>query len=356
MLDASLVNYVQTCATRRIAWQAVYDQLVGRGWPDSYIVSVKRLYYPEKVNRVAKAGMWIGGVVVASLLAGAGVVAWVNDTKVNQAAYFSVVPPASRQKQFTLAPTPSVTQAVSLVVDEVVLEATSSDRAVMAETPAPSPTVKTISKDHYVIAVFGDSMIDTMGEEVDYLASALRSAYPGVEFSFYNYGVGAQNIEQGRARLGEPLVYKTRNYPPITQLKPDITIIGSFAYNPFSPHERDRHWLGLIGLVEAAREFSQEVYILAEVAPLKEAFGTGKNGVDWPVQTRVEHAMKIGELLQNAVGVSQAIGAPLINVYAQTVTGDGFGQRVYVNADDGIHPSVAGHRLTAQTIVRRLAL
>ena len=90
-------------------------------------------------------------------------------------------------------------------------------------TSSPSPAPK-LSKSTYTIALFGDSMIDTMGENLDYLDKALKAKYPQTNFQLYNYGIGSQNVEEGLARFENNFSYQSRNYPPIGQIKPDVII------------------------------------------------------------------------------------------------------------------------------------
>ncbi len=221
------------------------------------------------------------------------------------------------------------------------------------ETPPPTPSesVPIPVKKDYSIAVYGDSMVDTMGERLEYLEHALKSRYPGVNFTLYNFGKGSENVEIGLSRWGSPLNYQDRHYRPLTEIKPDILIIGSFAYNPFSPYDRNRHWVGLTKLVEQAKSVSPHVYMLAEIAPLRSNFGRGPNGVNWDETTAYTHSGHIIEQLENAVSLSKNLGVPLIDAY--------HGSRAnpsYTNSSDGIHASVAGHEFTANLIATTLKL
>ncbi len=217
-------------------------------------------------------------------------------------------------------------------------------------TPTPIP-IKSHAKNEYTIAVYGDSMEDTMGERLEYLEHSIKAAYPGVEFHLYNYGIGSQNVEEGLARWDSPLDYKDRHYPPIVTLKPDIIILGSYAYNPFSPYNRDRHWLGLTHLIQAAQKVTPNVYVLAEIAPLRNNFGKGPNGVNWDTQTAFEHSGEIIELLENAIGLSKTLNVPLIDAYDPSK-----GHPKYTNPSDGIHPSVQGHEFIANIITNTIRL
>jgi len=222
-------------------------------------------------------------------------------------------------------------------------------------TSTPTPTPFTIlKKASYTIAIFGDSMVDTMGEELEYLQKTLTNKYPQNKFNLYNYGIGGQNVEQGLARFESTFVNRERQYPPIPALAPDILIIGSFAYNPFSIHDRNRHYSLLRELVAKAKNVSSNVYLLAEIAPLKIGFGKGKNGVNMPENDAFQHASHIVEQLDDVINLSTAENIPLINVYYKSRLDGSFGDPYFVNKDDGIHPSVAGHYLTAESIGERI--
>ena len=223
------------------------------------------------------------------------------------------------------------------------------------QTPTPLPTLTPTSvifstpKNNYTIAIFGDSMIDTMGERLEYLEHSLKKKYPKTNFQLYNYGIGAQTVEQGVARLNSSLDYKDRHYPPLTQINPDIIILGSFAYNPFSPYNRDQHWLQLTKLTEEAKKITPNIYLLAEIAPLRSDFGKGPGGVNWETNTAWTHSGHIIEQLENVLGLSKTLNIPIIDAY--TPSG---GKKIYVNPHDGIHPSVAGHEFTADIITEKL--
>lgn len=227
-----------------------------------------------------------------------------------------------------------------------------------ATIPSSIPTIPIAQtkKRDYKIAVYGDSLEDTMGEILEYLEHTLKRKYPGVNFTLYNFGKGAENVEMGLNRFGNGLNYQDRHYPPLSQIRPDILIIGSYAYNPFSPYDRDRHWLGLTKLVKQAQTITDQVYVLAEIAPLRGDFGKGPNGVNWDSNTAFVHSGHIIEQLENAVALSRNLNLPLIDVFNKTISGNKEGNRTYVNPSDGIHPSVAGHEFTADIIASALSL
>ena len=248
----------------------------------------------------------------------------------------------------TAAPSPSVT---SLPIPTPTMEFVGNEK-----TFVPIPTIAKQEK-AIKLAVFGDSMVDTMGERLEYLEKSLKTRFPQLQFELYNYGMGSQNAEGGFQRLKKPFTYQTRSYRLLPDLRPDILIIGSFAYNPFFPYDRDRHWLALTKIIEEAEKISSNVYILAEIAPQKSSFGRGPNGINWEADTSYEHATHIVEQLENAVGLSKTLRVSLINVFQQSqINSQKEGRKEYINSDDGIHPSVRGHELMANMIASNIEL
>lgn len=220
-------------------------------------------------------------------------------------------------------------------------------------TPTPTPSPK-LSKSTYTIALFGDSMIDTMGENLEYLDKALRAKYPAINFKLYNYGIGSQNIEEGLARFDSSFSNKARKYPPISQINPDVIILGSFSYNVFPQHDKNRHFQKLTELVARTKQITRNVYLLVEIAPLKTGFGKGEGGVNWPADISYNHSLKIIDQIQNALSLSTQ--ASLINAYKSSLEDGEFGNPVYVSGHDGIHPSLEGHVLMANLISNTIKL
>lgn len=218
-------------------------------------------------------------------------------------------------------------------------------------TPTPTPL---LLKESYSIAIFGDSMVDTMGEKLEILQKALNTKYPQTKFSLYNYGIGGQNVEQGLARFESSFVNRERNFPPLPALSPDVLIIGSFAYNPFSIHDRNKHYTLLKELTNRAKTMSSRIYLLAEIAPLKTGFGRGKNGVNMSEDVAYEQAKHIVEQLDDVINLSNGENLSLINAYYPSRADGIFGDPYFVNKGDGIHPSYEGHMFTAEIIVKTI--
>jgi lysophospholipase L1-like esterase len=217
-------------------------------------------------------------------------------------------------------------------------------------------TIKQPTKSTYTIAAFGDSMVDTMGENLDYLEKSLKTKYPKTTFKMYNYGIGSQNIVEGSNRFHSAFNYKTRNYPPIDQITPDIIILGSFSYNPLTPHSREIHKQKLESLINESRQTKAKVYVLAEIAPLRSGFGRGPGGIDWTedkIQTQVEYIL---EQLDDTVSTAKNQNVYLINAYQASRTDGRYGNRIYVSSHDGIHPSIEGQTFVANQIAATLKL
>ena len=202
------------------------------------------------------------------------------------------------------------------------------------------------------IALFGDSMVDTMDTNLPYLAKSLQNIYPNVQFTLLNYGIGAQTVVKGLSRLSEEFNYKDRQYPAILASKADIFIIDSFAYNPME--NIDEYENKLRQLLTQIKAVGKPVYFLATIAPLKANFGKGPGGVNWESDTAWTHATKIQAHLEKGIAVAKSLEIPIIDCYHPTLQTSGEGTSDYVNKNDGIHPSVAGHQYIASYIANML--
>lgn len=260
--------------------------------------------------------------------------------------------------QFESDPNRVASQTPTIQTPAVTDEPTRDEIAGLADEPAePTPTATpaaSLKKSTYTIALYGDSMVDALGTELTLLQQALAEKYPQTTFKLYNYGVGAQTVQDGFERFAEPLDYQDRQYPPMSELKPDVLIIGSYGYSPFDPHYRDLHWLNLTNLVEQAKAVTPNVYLMAEIAPLRDAFGVGS--LDWPLTVRRDHAKNIKEQLENALNLSKDLKLPLIDAYSPTIVKDGFGSFAYTDQKDGISPSPEGKAFILNLIAESIKL
>ncbi len=260
------------------------------------------------------------------------------------------------QRPIKIKPAKMVLAASQVTPTVIINDTPTPIESGLAPTASPSPTIRPLQKKAYTIAIIGDSMVDTMGENLEYLQKNLQGRYPATTFHYYNYGIGGQNVTQGLSRFDSPFSYKTRNYPPISQISSDILIVASFAYNPFAPHDRNRHWSELSSLVSKAKVAAKQVYLLAEIAPLKKGFGKGPHGVNWPEDQAYTHALHIIEQLENAQNLARELQVPLIDAFTLSKVNGNFGNPAYVSSNDGIHPSVAGEVFMANVISSTIVL
>lgn len=259
----------------------------------------------------------------------------------------------SNNTQKTAAsPSPTPTNAV---LAEATLSPSPSPK-IATKSALPKPSYPIPNKQSYIIAAFGDSMVETMGDNLDYLQKSLTERYPKTKFKLYNYGIGSQNVIEGLSRFYTPYIYKNRNFPPINQINADIIIISSFGYNPLTPYDKDKHYQILMNLVKEAQKTGSKVYLLSEIAPIKTGFGSGPGGVNWTEEKINEHVPQIINQLENAVGLSKTLNVPLINAYKASQVDGKYGNPKYVSAHDHIHPSVEGEIFMANLIATTLKL
>ncbi len=280
-------------------------------------------------------GQIVGFVGITVLI----IISWIFIQK-NQLNTPSIVPvsPSPIATQIETSPSPTATAAASTIPNAT----------------ASAKTISRTSKSTYTIAAFGDSMVDTMGENLDYLEKSLKTKYPATTFKLYNYGIGSQNIAEGLNRFHSAFNYKTRQYPPIDQIQADMIILGSFSYNPLSPYDRSAHQQKLAALINEARSTKAAIYLLAEIAPLKNGFGKGPGGIDWQEDMIKTHVGHIIEQLDDTVSTAQSQQVYLINAYKASQVDGKYGNKLYVATHDGIHPSIEGQIFVAQIIAASL--
>lgn len=227
-----------------------------------------------------------------------------------------------------------------------------------AEPPETTENIQSNYSGRATIAVLGDSMTDVMGPNLPYLKKELLKYYPKADFNLLNYGVGAENIEMGLNRMGGEYTYQGRHYPALISINPDIVIVESFGYNPFSDANDylNKHWSTLAQIVDRVKnQTNAKIMILSTIAPSKSQFGEGPAGVNWPKDLAWQHAIRIHEYLDNAVRFAYSAGLPLINVYHKTLLSNGEGNPAYINPGDHIHQNVAGNEFISRLIAQKIS-
>jgi hypothetical protein len=222
----------------------------------------------------------------------------------------------------------------------------------------PAPTSKTAThkpqKARYTIALLGDSMIDTLGPDVPHLKSKLMKTYPGVTFTMLNFGVGATNIDYGIERLTNPYLYLGNPMPSLLSQKPDIVVVESFGYNPYSIDTGaiDRHWLSLADIVHRIKEQlpGTKIVIASTIAPNSRVFGDGAPGLSFDDNEKRQRTETIKKYLESTVRFARSEKLPLADIYHASVDKFGEGKLMYINSGDHIHYSDAGRELFAQKV------
>lgn len=207
----------------------------------------------------------------------------------------------------------------------------------------------------YSIAIIGDSMVETMGEGLEYLDKVLKEKYPAVKFKLYNYGISSQNVDEGLARFSLPFRQSNRDYSSLTHLSPDILIVGSFAYNPPFPYDSDKYKESLRKLLQEAINTQAQVYLFVEIAPVEKDFGKGPGGPNWPEELASAQSAQIVTNLQNAIEFSKEMPrVRLIDAYTLTAVVGKFGDGKYTDPHDNIHPSKSGQEFIAELIASKI--
>ncbi len=238
--------------------------------------------------------------------------------------------------------------------------------ATAAAIPTPLPAVVPPSgtkegitrKKNITIAVLGDSMVDTLGPGVPHLQSKLAAVFPATHFNILNYGVGATNAEYGLERLTHDYAYLGNNIASLVSQHPDIVVVESFGYNPFSQAEGalDRHWLTLAKIIDVLKGQipGVKIIIAATIAPNAKVFGDGAAGLSFGPIDKWQHVDVIKKYLDSTIRFAQSQHLPLADAFHPSLQADGNGNLAYINPGDHIHPSDAGRELFAQKVTEAI--
>ncbi|MBI3384945.1 SGNH/GDSL hydrolase family protein [Candidatus Gottesmanbacteria bacterium] len=209
-----------------------------------------------------------------------------------------------------------------------------------------SPTIKS-----YTIAVLGDSMVETLGQEMWHLKTALHQYYPYAHFNLLNYGDPATDAEFGLHRLTNDFDQMGTRYPSLLSRRPDIVVVESFAYNPWGDGQNDidRHWLTIAKMIDAIKTASPQTKIIlaATIAPNANVFGDGV--LNWDAAGKLTKTNTIKKYLQNIINFAGSEHYPLADSYHASLGSDGNGLLQYMSGDH-LHPSGPGGMLFSQKI------
>jgi len=205
------------------------------------------------------------------------------------------------------------------------------------------------------IAMLGDSMTDTAGLDCKELKLQLNRNYPELHFELFNYGVGGTRVGYGLWRLTHEYEFRDVKFAPLVEIKPDVVLLESFAYNNGSDgdlpggieHFRDMHRK----IVTMLREKTgAEIIFVATIAPDPERFlESVPNFVFTPSSVLRRMAEDRVKYLREGLKIAAELGLPVVNVYQATLDAAARGVPLgtYIDQNDWIHPNAEGHRLTA---------
>ena len=228
-----------------------------------------------------------------------------------------------------------------------------SDR-IGAGGPSPTPVTYQARKKHYAVALLGDSMTDTLGPDVPHLKNKLSTLFPGTSFTMLNYGVGGTNIDYGIERLTSAYTYLGKQLPSLLSQSPDLVIVESFGYNPytFDTGALEKHWLALASVVDTLKTGipGVKIIIAATIAPNSKTFGDGAPGLSFSADDKWRRTQVIKQYLDSTVKFAKSQGLPLADLYHASLDKNGDGILSYINGGDHIHYSDSGRQLFAQKV------
>lgn len=205
----------------------------------------------------------------------------------------------------------------------------------------------------YVIALLGDSMIDTLNPYLSDFKTQLSAKYPHYSFGILNFGEGSTDLASGLARLTSPSNYNGKYFPSVLSYKPDVLVIESFAYNPWSNAETDlnRQWITFAKMVDTVKEKSPDTKILFAATIGPNPYKFGDNSLNWSETQKKEKTDTIKKYLLNLIRFTQSQNMPLADAYSESVDASGNGQTQFITSSDYIHPSKKGATLFFSKIV-----
>ena len=207
--------------------------------------------------------------------------------------------------------------------------------------------------DSYTIIFVGDSMVDSLGENFDYLRQDFKDYYPNTVFGLFNYGYGSTNILSLEERLNSATTYRDKTNEAIIDKYIDIIIIGSFGHNPLSelPLEeglkKQTEALNDIVLQLVTEKPNTLIVFLAEFGPSENNYAKGV--VDLNSQQRSIWVNERKAYINNHIDYANGHNIPLINVYEKSLVNEDVNLD-YINKDDYIHPSSTGLIFMSKTI------
>jgi len=223
-------------------------------------------------------------------------------------------------------------------------------------TTTPSPPSAIGGEGKVVnLALIGDSMIDTLSENV--CMASFQKYFPTTKFNFLKYGYGSTNIESAAKRLTENTTYLDQSNSSVLSQDPDIILIESFAYNNFGNSQSgiDRQSHALQNLIDTIKKQSPgtKIVLASTIAPDSVTFGNGVKDVYYSALEKIEKTTTIKLYLQNLVNFAGKNNLPLADAFHPSLFGkDGLNE--LISSADNIHPSQLGSELFCDTVAKTI--
>jgi hypothetical protein len=227
---------------------------------------------------------------------------------------------------------------------------------ISSPTPTPTPAVLGVATEPLpavggdgqviTIAVFGDSMIETLNPNLPKLSASLQKYYPKIKFNLINFGYPATSIDNASPHLSE-----------IIDQSPNIIIIESFAYNNFGNTQIgiDKQWQFLSTITSTIKEKlpQTKIVLAATIAPNSIVFGNGTKDLHLTSLEKIEKTKTIKLYLQNLVNFATSQNYPLADAYRPSLfQNDGLPD--FINPTDHIHTSDYGAEFFSDTIAKTI--
>lgn len=227
-------------------------------------------------------------------------------------------------------------------------------------TPTPTPTAQVlgvsitnpdtvhIGGEGQVIslAVIGDSMIETLGQNIPSLSAALQKYYPAIKFNISNFGRGATTLTYAKNRL--PIIF--------TQ-KPDLIVLESFAYNNYgnTAPGYDQYQQELESIIATIHQQlpNTKIILAATIAPDTVHFAKGVKDLNLSSLDRLERTNTIKLYLEKLIRFATTNNLPLADAYTPSLVNDSGNPR-FINITDYIHPSPAGANFFSQILAKTI--
>ncbi len=231
---------------------------------------------------------------------------------------------------------------------------------VLGLSSSPTPTLPPIGGEGpvYTIALLGDSMIDTLGQNFEPLQKSLANYFPYVKFNLLNYGYGASTIDFALKRLSNNYTYLGKNIPSLLSQNPDIIVVESFAYNNYGNTQAgfDQYQKNLDQIIATIKSTSPNTKIVmaATISPNSAIFAKNTQNLHLSTLGRLEKVSTIKIYLDRFTQYATSNKLILADAYHPSLFNQE-GLKDFISTADNIHPSPLGQQLFCDTLAKTIS-